>query len=109
MTNLYILQVKGKCGIEVGQNYNLPKSETLLHCNFTIFAIYYSEIIRKESFMKKVIVIGCPGGGNSAFSRRLDKLTNIPLSYLDMIFHKPDKTVYSREEFDKKIKSDYVI
>lgn len=59
--------------------------------------------------MKKVIVIGCPNGGNSAFSRKLDKPTNIPLFYLDMIFHKPDKTVYSREEFDKKIKSDYVI
>lgn len=25
--NLYILQVERKCGIEVGENYNLPKSE----------------------------------------------------------------------------------
>lgn len=25
--NLYISQVKRKCGIEVGENYNLPKSE----------------------------------------------------------------------------------
>ena len=27
VTNLYISQVKRKCGIEVGENYNLPKSE----------------------------------------------------------------------------------
>ena len=26
-SNLYILQVKRKCGIEVGKNYNLPKNE----------------------------------------------------------------------------------
>ena len=26
-SNLYISQVKRKCGIEVGENYNLPKSE----------------------------------------------------------------------------------
>lgn len=25
--NLYIAQVKRKCGIEVGENFNLPKSE----------------------------------------------------------------------------------
>ena len=27
VSNLYISQVKSKCGIEVGENYNLPKSE----------------------------------------------------------------------------------
>lgn len=27
ISNLYISQVKRKCGIEVGENYNLPKSE----------------------------------------------------------------------------------
>ena len=27
VSNLYIAQVKRKCGIEVGENYNLPKSE----------------------------------------------------------------------------------
>jgi 23S rRNA (uracil1939-C5)-methyltransferase len=27
VTNLYIAQVKKKCGIEIGENYNLPKSE----------------------------------------------------------------------------------
>ena len=27
ISNLYIAQVKRKCGIEVGENFNLPKSE----------------------------------------------------------------------------------
>lgn len=27
VSNLYISQAKRKCGIEVGENYNLPKSE----------------------------------------------------------------------------------
>ena len=27
VSNLYIAQVKRKCGIELGENYNLPKSE----------------------------------------------------------------------------------
>ena len=27
ISNLYISQIKRKCGIEVGENYNLPKSE----------------------------------------------------------------------------------
>ena len=31
VSNLYISQVKRKCGIEVGENYNLPKSEDSRH------------------------------------------------------------------------------
>ena len=27
VSNLYISQIKRKCGIEIGENYNLPKSE----------------------------------------------------------------------------------
>lgn len=27
VSNLYISQIKRKCGLEVGMNYNLPKSE----------------------------------------------------------------------------------
>ena len=27
ISNLYISQIKRKCGIEIGKNYNLPKSE----------------------------------------------------------------------------------
>ncbi len=55
------------------------------------------------SSMEKVLVIGCPGGGKSTFSRALNKITGIPLFYLDMIWHKPDKTTCSREVFDQRL------
>ena len=52
---------------------------------------------------KKIIVIGCPGAGKSCFARRLRDLTGIPLYYLDMLWHKPDKTNISKDEFDKRL------
>ena len=53
--------------------------------------------------MKKVMIIGCAGAGKSTFARKLRDKTNLPLYYLDMIWHKPDKTNISREEFDEKL------
>ena len=53
--------------------------------------------------MKKVIVIGSPGAGKSTFSRKLRDKTGLPLFYLDMIWHKPDKTNITREEFHEKL------
>lgn len=53
--------------------------------------------------MKKVIVIGCPGGGKSTFARRLQKVTGLPIYHLDMIWHKPDRTTVSREAFDCRL------
>lgn len=53
--------------------------------------------------MKKVIVIGCPGSGKTTFSEKLNKITGLPLYYLDAIWHKPDKTHIPREEFDRRI------
>lgn len=53
--------------------------------------------------MKKVIVIGCPGSGKTTFAEKLNKCTNLPLYYLDAIWHKSDKTHISRESFDEKI------
>ena len=50
--------------------------------------------------MKKVLVIGCPGAGKSTFARKLSAKTGLPLYYLDMIWHKADRTTVSTEEFD---------
>lgn len=53
--------------------------------------------------MKKVIVIGCPGSGKTTFSQRLSEETGLPLFHLDAIWHKPDKTHITREEFDARL------
>lgn len=53
--------------------------------------------------MLKVIVIGCPGAGKSTFARKLSDKTGLPLHYLDMLWHKPDRTNISREAFDTQL------
>ncbi len=53
--------------------------------------------------MERILVIGCPGAGKSTFSRRLRDILQLPLFYLDMLWHKPDKTNVSREEFDARL------
>lgn len=53
--------------------------------------------------MKKVIVIGCPGAGKSTFARKLSAKTGLPLYYLDIIWHLPDRTTLSREEFATRL------
>ena len=53
--------------------------------------------------MKKVIVIGCPGSGKTTFAEKLNKRTGLPLFYLDAIWHKPDRTHISREEYDQRL------
>lgn len=54
----------------------------------------------KFTDMKKVIVIGCPGSGKSTFAKKLCNATGLTLYHLDLIYHKPDRTTVSREEFD---------
>ena len=53
--------------------------------------------------MERVSVIGCPGSGKSTFSRVLRDKTGLPLYYLDMLYHKPDRSTISMEEFDRKL------
>ncbi len=53
---------------------------------------------------KKIIIIGCSGSGKSTFARKLAKITDLPLYYLDMIYWKEDCSHISRPEFAKKQK-----
>lgn len=53
--------------------------------------------------MERVLVIGCPGAGKSTFARRLRDGTGLPLHYLDMLWHRPDRTNLSPEEFDARL------
>ena len=53
--------------------------------------------------MQKVIIIGCPGSGKTTFAEKLNRITGLPLYYLDSIWHKSDKTHISREEFDESL------
>ena len=53
--------------------------------------------------MKKVIIIGCPGSGKTTFAEKLHRKTALPLYYLDAIWHKPDRTHITREEFDARL------
>ena len=53
--------------------------------------------------MQKVIVIGCPGSGKTTFAEKPQKRVELPLYYLDAIWHKPDKTHIPREEFDARM------
>ena len=50
--------------------------------------------------MERVLVIGCPGSGKSTFARALAERTGLPLYYLDMLFHRPDRTTVSHGDFD---------
>ena len=59
--------------------------------------------MQKNSTMTKVIVIGCPGSGKTTFSRKLERQTGLPLFHLDAIWHKPDRTHISREEYDARL------
>ena len=53
--------------------------------------------------MKKIIVIGCPGSGKTTFAEKLHRVTDLSLFYLDAIWHKPDRTHISREDFDLRL------
>ncbi len=53
--------------------------------------------------MKKELIIGSSAAGQSTFTRNLAAKTGLPLYYLDMIWHLPDRTTLPREEFDKRL------
>ena len=53
--------------------------------------------------MERILVIGSPGAGKSTFSRRLREETGLPLYYLDMLWHRPDRTTVEMEVFDREL------
>ena len=86
------------------------KELILLHINIPKNCGQYSHTAdcflqngKEELTMNRVIVIGCPGSGKTTFSKKLNKITGLPLFYLDAIWHKPDKTHIPREEFDRRL------
>ncbi len=52
---------------------------------------------------RKILIIGCPGGGKSTFARTLAEKTGLPLFHLDNLYWKPDRQTVSREEFDARL------
>jgi adenylate kinase family enzyme len=53
--------------------------------------------------LKKVILIGSPGSGKSTFSKKLAKLTGLPLYHLDALFWRPNWVETPKEEWDVKL------
>ncbi len=53
--------------------------------------------------MKKVIVIGCPGGGKSTFARALHERTGFPLFHLDLMYWNADRTIVAKSVFRKRV------
>lgn len=63
----------------------------------------YPPLFYNTIYMNRVIIIGCPGAGKSTFARKLRDATGLPLHYLDMLSHRPDRTKIPREEFDRRL------
>ena len=53
--------------------------------------------------VNKVMVIGCPGGGKSTFSRALQGKTGLPLIHLDNLYWREDKTIVEKSIFLERL------
>ena len=49
------------------------------------------------------MVIGCPGGGKSTFSRKLHEITGLPLYHLDMMYWNADRTTVDKAVFLQRL------
>ena len=59
--------------------------------------------MEKRPVGDRVIVLGCPGSGKSAFARALHERTGLPLIHLDNLWWRPDRTHITREAFDREL------
>ena len=53
--------------------------------------------------MNKILVIGCPGCGESTFAKTLHAVTGIPLVHLDNLFWNTDKTTVEKAVFHERL------
>lgn len=53
--------------------------------------------------MRRVLVIGCPGGGKSTFARALQAQTGLPVIYLDRLYWNSDRTTVPKEIFRARL------
>ena len=51
----------------------------------------------------KILVLGCSGSGKSTFALKLREKTGLPLTHLDNVWWRPDRTHISREAFDRRL------
>ncbi|MBX3490482.1 topology modulation protein [Parvibaculum sp.] len=53
--------------------------------------------------MKRILVIGCSGGGKSTLARKLGEKLGLPVVHLDVLFWKPGWVESSYDEFRPKV------
>ncbi len=95
----------GRRGREFESRHLDQKARFIINLAFFLYKIKtYLKNVKGETIVK-ILVIGCPGAGKSTFARKLHDKTHLPLYYLDRIWHKPDKTNVSPEEFDTCLKT----
>ena len=55
--------------------------------------------------MRKICVVGCSGGGKTTFAKLLADALQLPHLELDSIYHQPNWTSLSRDEFRSKVEA----
>lgn len=104
-----LCEAAAKNGIDILRDdiaINNPARKIFLNAGFTEEYLTDEIAMLKKDLTglpRRILVIGSPGAGKSTFARKLRDQTGLPLYYLDMIFHNPDRTTVSREIFDEKL------
>lgn len=80
-----------------------PRFETVIKiCNVLNISL---NIIDNNNYkkMKRIMIIGPSGAGKSELSKKINKITKLPLYHLDNIYWNSDKSHLSHEKFDIKL------